>query len=175
MLCMYAHMHMHTPACIHEHTHGTSIHMYMYLYSHMQCYTFAYIHTVSEDYRFVGGNFVFLPSTMPLQYRCFNVSILDDLSFESTEQLSVNLSTNVSRVNLITTSILIEIRDNDTITVGLNQTDFAIVEELQSGGVSFTVCTVLTGRLEKTVVVHLSSQPISSAGKQLVQIGGASI
>ena len=164
MLCMYAHMHMHTPACIHEHTHGTSIHMY--LYSHIQCYTFAYMHTVSEDYRFASGNFVFLPSTMPSQYRCFNVSILDDLTFESTEQLSVNLSTNVSRVNLITTSILIEIRDNDNITVGLNQTDFAVVEELQSGDVSFTVCTVLTGRLEKTVVVHLSSQPISAAGKQ---------
>lgn len=103
---------------------------------------------------------------MPSQDHCFNIDILDDLTFESTEQLSVNLSANVSRVNLITTSIQIEIEDNDGVTVGLNQTDFAIVEELQSGDVSFTVCTVLTGRLEKTVVVHLFSEPISSAGKQ---------
>lgn len=124
------------------------------------------MHTASEDYRFASGNFTFPPSTMPSQDRCFNIDILDDLTFESTEQLSVNLSANVSRVNLITTSIQIEIEDNDGVTVGLNQTDFAIVEELQSGDVSFTVCTVLTGRLEKTVVVHLFSEPISSAGKQ---------
>ena len=109
---------------------------------------------------------MFLPSTLPSQNRCFNVDILDDVTYESTEQLSVNLSTNVSRVNLITTSIQIEIRDNDRVTIGLNQTEFAIVEELQSGDASFTVCTVLTGSIEKTVVVRLFSEPTSSAGKQ---------
>lgn len=131
-------------------------------------HTHAHAHTLtaSEDYRFASGNFVFLPSTLPSQERCFNVDILDDVTYESTEQLSVNLSTNVSRVNLIATSIQIEIRDNDRVTIGLNQTEFAIVEELQSGDASFTVCTVLTGSIEKTVVVHLFSEPTSSAGKQ---------
>ncbi len=141
----------------------------MHLHSHMQRHTYAYTHTASEDYRFTSGNFAFLPSTMPSQEHCYNIDILDDITFESTERLSVNLSANVSRVNLITTSIQIEIMDNDGVTVGLNKTEFAIVEELQSGDVSFTVCTVLTGSVEKSVVVHLFSEPISSAGKQSSQ------
>ena len=109
---------------------------------------------------------MFQPSTSPSQEHCYDVEILNDITYENTEQLSVNISTNVSRVNLITTSIQIEIEDNDRVTVGLNQTEFAIVEELQSGDVSFTVCTVLTGSIEKTVVIRLFSEPISSAGKQ---------
>lgn len=137
-------------------------HAHMYFHSHLYKCT----HTASEDYRFASGNFVFLPSTRPSQERCYNIDILDDATYESTEQLSVNLSTNVSRVNLITTSIQLEIEDNDRVTVGLNQTEFVVVEELQSGDVSFTVCTVLTGSIEKTVVIHLFSEPISS-GEQL--------
>ena len=59
----------------------------------------------------------------------------------------------------------IEIEDNDGVAVGFNGTEFAVVEELQSGGVSFTVCTELMGRIEKNVVVRLFSEPISSNGK----------
>lgn len=122
-------------------------------------------HTALEDYRFASGGFAFPPSTSPSQQQCRNIDILDDATYESTEQLSVNLSTSVSRVNLITTSLQIEIEDNDRVVVGLNQTEFAVVEELQSGDVSFTVCTVLTGSIEKTVVVRLFSEHISSGGK----------
>ena len=130
-------------------------------------HAYAHSHTGSEDYIFApsSGSFAFLPSTNPSQQQCYNVDIRDDATYESTEEFSIELSTNVSRVNLITSLIQIEIEDNDRVTVGLNQTEFAVVEELQSGGVSFTVCTVLTGTIEKTVVVRLFSEPSSSNGK----------
>ena len=123
--------------------------------------------TASEDYRFVpsSGSLAFPPSTSPSQQQCYNIDILDDVTYEATEQFSLELSANVSRVNLITSLIRVDIRDNDAVTVGLNQTEFAVVEELQSGGVSFTVCTELTGTIEKTIVVRLFSEPSSLNGK----------
>ena len=162
---MHVNTHMHMHMHVHEYTH-----MYMYTHSHMYIIIHVRTHTASADYRFSNGSFSFPPSTRPSQEECYNIYILDDATYEATEQLSVNLSTSVSRVNLITTSLQIEIEDNDNVTVGLNQTEFAVVEELQSGDVSFTVCTVLTGSIEKTVIVRLFSEHVSSEGKPLILI-----
>lgn len=109
--------------------------------------------------------FSFPPSADPSQTHCHLIDILDDNLSESTEQFSVQLSTHVSRVNVVNDSIQVSIRDNDVVTIGLNETEFLVLEEA-AGGASVTVCAVLTGRLQKTIVVRMSTVA-SSANREL--------
>ena len=112
----------------------------------------------STDYRWVSAStaYSFPPSTDPSQTHCHLIDILDDNLSETTEQFSVQLSTNVSRVNVVNDSIQVSVRDNDVVTIGLNETEFLVLEEAAAGA-SVTACAVLTGRLQKTVIVRMST------------------
>ena len=89
------------------------------------------------------------------------IDIIDDDLLESTEQFSVHLSNNISRVNLINESMQVMIEDNDEVIVGLNKTEFLVLEE-EVGGANITVCTVLRGRLQKNVTVLLTTEASSA-------------
>lgn len=124
------------------------------------------------DYRLVSpGRFSFSPSTDASQTHCHLIDILDDDLSETTEQFSVQLSTNVSRVNVVNNSIQVCIGDNDVVTVGLNETEFLVLEEA-AGGASITACAVLTGRLQKTVIVRMSTISSSANCKWILRKKG---
>ena len=92
------------------------------------------------------------------------IEIIDDDLLESTEQFSVLLSNNMSRVNVVTELMQVTIEDNDLVTVGLNRTEFLVLEE-QVGGANITVCTVLRGKLQKNVTVFLTTESSSADRK----------
>lgn len=120
----------------------------------------------SVDYIFFPSvaTFSFTPSMESSQRLCHSVSLVDDELLESTEQFSLHLSSNVSRVNVITDLIQVTVTDDDIVTVGFNQTEYLIVEEV-IGGASITACAVLTGRIEEDVVVTMSTKSNSAGGK----------
>ena len=122
--------------------------------------------TDTLDYSFDPSHetFAFMPSANSVQQQCHSIAITDDTTLESTEQFSVQLSTNVSRVNVNTDLMQVEIEDNDRVTIGFNETAFLVLEE-EPGGASITICTVLTGNTEKNIVVNLFTESSSTDGE----------
>lgn len=64
---------------------------------------------------------------------------------------------------MVTNLIQVMIRDNEVVTVGLNETEFLVLEE--AAGASVTTCAVLTGRLERNVIVRMHTLSSSTDGK----------
>ena len=116
------------------------------------------------DFSFAPSTFVFTPSTDPTQRHCHSISIVDDVFFESSEDFSVHLSTNVSRVSVVTDLIQVTINDNDAVIIGFNETKYLVAEE-KVGGASVYACAVLTGRLAENIVVAMTTRPSSADGE----------
>lgn len=69
---------------------------------------------VLEDYSTDGSlSFKFTPANFE-RPQCFDISIEDDLACEDTETFSLNLLTEDSKVILKTSTLTVEILDNDS-------------------------------------------------------------
>ena len=135
---------------------------WFFIETRMHTHSLTHSHTDSLDYRFTSSPSSFAPSTAPSQRSCHVIEIIDDDLLESSEQFSVQLSNNnVSRVSVVTEVMLVTIEDNDLVIVGLNRTEFLVLEE-QVGGANITVCTVLRGKLQKNVTVVLTTESSSA-------------
>ena len=110
----------------------------------------------------------FEPSPQPLFFTsnssraCTSFTIIDDVILEGVESFEVSLSAEEDPAILFShSSVVVEIQDNDRVTVGLIKESYTVVEE----GGAVEVCIRLNGAIERVVIVTLATEGASATGE----------
>ena len=110
----------------------------------------------------------FDPSPQPLLFTsnssraCASFTIIDDIILEGVESFEVSLSAEEDPAILFgLSSVVVEIEDNDHVTVGMIKESYAVAEE----GGAVEVCIRLTGTIERVVTVTMATEGGSASGE----------
>ena len=91
---------------------------------------------------------------------CASFMIIDDVILEGVELFDVSLSTEDPAVLFGLSSVVVEIEDNDHVTVGVIEESYTVAE-----GGSVEVCIRLTGATERVVTVTMATEGVSATGE----------
>lgn len=121
------------------------------------------IATLGSDFTFdAAAQNQFPPSTDSVRSQCHALVIVDDAILEDTEHLEAILTPpeGVARLQVGVTRIGVAISDDDTVTVGFNQTSQYVVDEDAEAEEDrvVNVCLQMMGDIEREVSVTVTSQ-----------------
>ena len=93
---------------------------------------------------------------------CASFTIIDDVILEGVESFEVILSAEEDPAILFArSSVVVEIEDNDRVTVSVVKTHYTVAEE----GGAVEVCIRLTGTIETAVNVTMATEGASATGE----------
>ena len=98
----------------------------------------------------------FQPEEVSEQLRCIDVSVIDDATFEETEQFFIIIEVDDVAVSLHVKRMSVLIHDDDRVTLTLKTPQDTVLE----GEENVTVCVQLSGRTEKIVLYNLEAQSV---------------
>lgn len=109
----------------------------------------------NSDYIPVSTTLTFVPTTVPEQRRCINVSIIDDTSFENDEQFLVLMRAQHAAVSIDISQTEVLILDDDIVTLSLSHSTERLTE-----GDELDLCVGLSGSTERNVSYQLDAQSV---------------
>ena len=93
---------------------------------------------------------------------CASFAIIDDVILEGVESFVVSLSAEEDPAILFArSSVVVEIEDNDQVTVSMVEESYTVAEE----GGAVEVCIRLTGAIETAVNVTMATEGASAIGE----------